>query len=151
MTALLESPGTPRHRTEREEQVLSALAEGVGSVDEIVTFVYPRDLADNLREAASRNVRTHLQKLVEEGRVAQSSSHLRADSGLRMKFERRLRLGSGGPGCGLMAGVWLAAIGAVLISPVGEWIVKGIGWAVTGNRRNRCSYDSVGMADKPAP
>ena len=63
-----------RHRTEREEQVLSALAESVGSVDEIVTFVYPRDLADNLREAASRNVRTHLQKLVEEGRVAQSSS-----------------------------------------------------------------------------
>lgn len=63
-----------QHRNEREEQVLSALAEGAGSVDEIVTFVYPRDLADNLREAASRNVRTHLQKLVEEGRVAQSSS-----------------------------------------------------------------------------
>ena len=49
-----------------------------------------------------------------------------------MKFERRLRLGSGGPGCGLMAGVWLAAIGAVLISPVGEWIVKGIGWLLLG-------------------
>ena len=27
-----------------------------------------------------------------------------------------------------MAGVWLAVIGAVLISPVGEWIIKGIGW-----------------------
>ena len=62
------------HRNEREEQVLSALAEGAGAVDEIVSFVYPRDLADNLREAASRNVRTHLQKLVEEGRVAESSS-----------------------------------------------------------------------------
>ena len=63
-----------RHRNEREEQVLSALAEGADSVDEIVTAVYPRDLADNLRSAAARNVRTHLQKLVEEGRVAESSS-----------------------------------------------------------------------------
>ena len=57
-----------RHRNEREEQVLAALAEGAESVDEIVTAVYPRDLADNLRGAAARNVRTHLQKLVEEGR-----------------------------------------------------------------------------------
>ena len=63
-----------RHRNEREEQVLAALAEGVGSVDEIVTAVYPRDLADNLRSAAARNVRTHLHKLVEEGRVAEASS-----------------------------------------------------------------------------
>ena len=63
-----------RHRNEREEQVLAALAEGVGSVDGIVTAVYPRDLADNLRSAAARNVRTHLQKLVEEGRVAEASS-----------------------------------------------------------------------------
>ena len=31
-----------------------------------------------------------------------------------------------------MAGVWLAAIGAVLISPVGEWIIKGIGWITLG-------------------
>ena len=45
-----------------------------------------------------------------------------------MNYERRIRIGGGGPGCGLMAGVWLAAIGAVLISPVGEWIIKGIGW-----------------------
>ena len=63
-----------RHRNEREEQVLAALAEGAESVDEIVTAVYPRDLAENLRAAAARNVRTHLQKLVEEGRVAEASS-----------------------------------------------------------------------------
>ena len=63
-----------RHRNEREEQVLAALAEGAVSVDEIVTSVYPRDLADNLRSAAARNVRTHLQKLVGEGRVSESSS-----------------------------------------------------------------------------
>ena len=63
-----------RHRNEREEQVLAALAEGAVSVDEIVTSVYPLDLADNLRSAAARNVRTHLQKLVGEGRVSESSS-----------------------------------------------------------------------------
>ena len=50
-----------------------------------------------------------------------------------MNYERRtIRFGSGGPGCGLMAGVWLAAIGAVLISPVGVWIIKGIGWLLLG-------------------
>ena len=49
-----------------------------------------------------------------------------------MKYERRIRIGSGGLGCGWMAGVWLAAIGAVLISPVGEWIIKGIGWLLLG-------------------
>ena len=43
-----------------------------------------------------------------------------------------MRFSGGGPGCGLMAGVWLAAIGAVLISPVGEWIIKGIGWLILG-------------------
>ena len=45
-----------------------------------------------------------------------------------MAYGRRMRFSGGGPGCGLVAGVWLAAIGAVLISPVGEWIIKGIGW-----------------------
>ena len=51
-----------------------------------------------------------------------------------MNYERRtIRFGGGGgPGCGLMAGVWLAAIGAVLISPVGVWIIKGIGWLLLG-------------------
>ena len=32
----------------------------------------------------------------------------------------------------MLVGVWLAAIGAVLISPVGEWIIKGIGWVTLG-------------------
>ncbi len=49
-----------------------------------------------------------------------------------MNYERRIRFGGGGPGCGLLAGVWLSAIGAVLISPVGEWIIKGIGWLLLG-------------------
>ena len=49
-----------------------------------------------------------------------------------MNYGRRIRIGGGGPGCGVMVGVWLAAIGAVLISPVGEWIIKGIGWLLLG-------------------
>ena len=49
-----------------------------------------------------------------------------------MGYRRRIKLGGGGPGCGLLVGVWLAAIGAVLISPVGEWIIKGMGWLLLG-------------------
>ena len=49
-----------------------------------------------------------------------------------MSYGRGVRFTGGGPGCGLVAGVWLAAIGAVLISPVGEWIIKGIGWLLLG-------------------
>ena len=61
-----------RHRHEREEQILAALAHGATSADEIVTAVYPRDLAANLRHAAARNVQTHLQKLIDEGRAAET-------------------------------------------------------------------------------
>ena len=49
-----------------------------------------------------------------------------------MGYQRGIQFSGGGPGCGLLAGVWLAAIGAVLISPVGEWIIKGIGWITLG-------------------
>ena len=61
-----------KHRTEREDQVLAALVSGVDSVDDIVSAVYPRNLRRNLRSAAARNVRTHLGKLTEEGRVNES-------------------------------------------------------------------------------
>lgn len=49
-----------------------------------------------------------------------------------MGYQRGIRFSGGGPGCGLVVGVWLAAIGAVLISPAGEWIIKGIGWVTLG-------------------
>ncbi len=61
-----------RHRQEREEQVLAALAEGADTVEEAVKAVYPRNLRKNLRGAAARNVGTHLAKLMEEGRVHQN-------------------------------------------------------------------------------
>jgi glyoxylase-like metal-dependent hydrolase (beta-lactamase superfamily II) len=60
------------HRNEREQQVLAALRKGLANVYDIVDDVYPKDLRRNLREAAARNVRTHLAKLVEEGRVEES-------------------------------------------------------------------------------
>ena len=63
-----------RHREEREEQVMAALSAGASTVEQVVTAVYPRNLRRNLRNAAARNVRTHLEKLVEEGRVAESST-----------------------------------------------------------------------------
>ena len=66
--------GYIRHRKEREDQVLAALESGVDSVDSIVTAVYPRNLRRNLRSAAARNVRTHLGKLTEEGRVTESEA-----------------------------------------------------------------------------
>ena len=58
-----------RHRTEREEQVLSALQKGISAVDDMVRDVYPRNLDRRLRRAAARNVMAHLDKLVKEGRV----------------------------------------------------------------------------------
>ncbi|MBI4312683.1 MAG: MBL fold metallo-hydrolase [Chloroflexi bacterium] len=61
------------HRKEREQQILAALKKGITDVYQIVDDIYPRDLRRNLREAAARNVRTHLAKLVEEGRVAEKA------------------------------------------------------------------------------
>ncbi len=61
------------HRQQREEQVVAALEAGAHTVDEIVRAVYPRNLRKNLREAAARNVRTHLAKLAEEKRVQEQA------------------------------------------------------------------------------
>lgn len=63
-----------QHRQQREEQILSAMENGASTIDEMVRAVYPRNLRKNLRGAAGRNIRTHLEKLVEEGRVAEDSS-----------------------------------------------------------------------------
>ena len=65
------------HRQGREEQVVAAVAGGAGTVDEIVTVVYPRNLRKSLREAAGRNVRTHLEKLRQDGRVAETAATYR--------------------------------------------------------------------------
>ncbi len=59
------------HRQGREDQVLIAVSEGSSTVDEIVSAVYPHNLRRNLRDAAARNVRTHLAKLKAENRVVE--------------------------------------------------------------------------------
>jgi glyoxylase-like metal-dependent hydrolase (beta-lactamase superfamily II) len=66
-----------KHRQEREEQVLTALKGEARTVDQAVSTVYSRNLRKNLREAATRNIRTHLTKLKEEGRVIETSATYR--------------------------------------------------------------------------
>jgi glyoxylase-like metal-dependent hydrolase (beta-lactamase superfamily II) len=63
-----------QHRREREAQVLAALAGGASTVAGIAGAVYSRNLRNNLREAAARNVRTHLEKLLAEGCIAEHSA-----------------------------------------------------------------------------
>ena len=63
-----------QHRQDREDQVVEALKVGANTVDEVVRAVYPRNLRRNLRQAAARNVRTHLVKLEEEGRIKEDST-----------------------------------------------------------------------------
>ena len=40
----------------------------------------------------------------------------------------RFRMGSAEPGAGIGCGGILAVVGLILVSPVGEWLIKGIGW-----------------------
>ena len=60
------------HRLHREGQILAALGDGHTDVYDIVRAVYPKNLRRSLREAAARNVRTHLAKLVQEGSVRET-------------------------------------------------------------------------------
>tara|TARA_B110000116_G_C16778451_1_gene557012 strand:+ start:206 stop:1039 length:834 start_codon:yes stop_codon:yes gene_type:complete len=63
-----------QHRKNREVQIINALSNNSSqTVYEIVDFVYPKDLNPNLREAAARNVRTHLTKLSEEGKIEETN------------------------------------------------------------------------------
>ncbi len=61
-----------KHRQEREQQILAALAQGITDIPAITRYVYPPNLRKGLRAAAERNVATHLQKLIHEGRVVQT-------------------------------------------------------------------------------
>jgi ribonuclease/clavin/mitogillin len=68
------------HRDMRERQILRALEQGVSNVRDIARAIYPRNLRKGLRQAAERNVATHLAKLVKEGRVEETPAryHLRS-------------------------------------------------------------------------
>ena len=43
---------------------------------------------------------------------------------------RQMRFGMGnrGPGAGIGCGGIVFILGLILVSPVGEWLIKGIGW-----------------------
>jgi hypothetical protein len=57
------------HRKQREQQILTALAEGGEMTSwDIMMSIYT-DIDQRLRRAADGNVRTHLRKLEKEGRV----------------------------------------------------------------------------------
>lgn len=56
------------HRRMREEQVLSALAEGARTIEDMVAAIY-RDYPAELHELAARSVLAHLLKLEAEGRA----------------------------------------------------------------------------------
>ena len=66
-----------KHRQAREQQVISALDGGARTVDNVVRAVYPSNLRRNLRAAAARNVRTHLEKLIEEGLAEEHAANYR--------------------------------------------------------------------------
>jgi len=59
------------HRLEREQQLLTLLGGGRKSVDQLAAEIYP-ELDRRLMELALSQLRSHLQKLVREGRVAAS-------------------------------------------------------------------------------
>ena len=56
---------------------MDALDAGAVTVDEIVAAVYPSNLRKPLRAAAARNVRTHLEKLRQDGQVSEQPAAYR--------------------------------------------------------------------------
>lgn len=62
------------HRNLREQQILDVIAKGVSLVPEMVKIIYA-DIPEFLHPAAGTSVRSHLQKLLQEGRVEQSEDH----------------------------------------------------------------------------
>jgi ribonuclease/clavin/mitogillin len=58
------------HRNLREEQIVELLGRGVGEVGEMVRIMYA-DVPEFLHPAAGTSVRSHLRKLVREGKAEQ--------------------------------------------------------------------------------
>ncbi len=44
--------------------------------------------------------------------------------------QMQFRMGKAGPSAGIGCGGILAVFGLILVSPVGEWLIKGIGWVL---------------------
>jgi glyoxylase-like metal-dependent hydrolase (beta-lactamase superfamily II) len=63
------------HRSEREHQVMEALAAGRATPEEIVAVVYEGEVTPSLFPIAARSVLAHLLKLEREERVARTGRH----------------------------------------------------------------------------
>jgi glyoxylase-like metal-dependent hydrolase (beta-lactamase superfamily II) len=74
-----------RHRAQREEQVLQALAEGKQRPADMVPGIYGQEVPVDMYPAAARSVLAHLLKLEREGRVARTG---------RIKDERFVLVGT---------------------------------------------------------
>lgn len=57
-----------RHRKEREQQIMSLLAKAPSSVEQLFAAIYP-DVNEGVRHLARNQIRSHLIKLEQEGRV----------------------------------------------------------------------------------
>ena len=63
-----------RHRLKREKQVIAALGEGLRQVPEITDHIYQNTIKSGLRPSAERNVATHLEKLIKDGKIKKTDS-----------------------------------------------------------------------------
>ena len=68
------------HRASREREVLAAIKNGAGSVDAIVSAVYPA-LTGTLRLVAVETAHAHVNKLRAERRIVDDNGRLRTESG----------------------------------------------------------------------
>jgi glyoxylase-like metal-dependent hydrolase (beta-lactamase superfamily II) len=57
------------HRLQRHQQILEAISNGAGTIDEIVEMVYA-EVDSSLHPLAARSVRAHLRLLTDEDRIA---------------------------------------------------------------------------------
>ena len=60
------------HRINRENQVLNAIKNGYKDISAIALYIYPKNLQKNLRPAAERNVQTHIEKLLQDGKISET-------------------------------------------------------------------------------
>lgn len=66
------------HRLRRERRVLAAVRRGAGTVDQILTEAYDKDISD-VRELAAATVRAHLEKLAVEGKIVCAGDRVEPD------------------------------------------------------------------------
>jgi glyoxylase-like metal-dependent hydrolase (beta-lactamase superfamily II) len=104
--AVLDAPGKLdeylEHRASREEQVLAALAAGLGTPEEIVAAIYGDHPVD-LHQLAARSVLAHLLKLENEGR-AERRTTTGAVQWTRLEPRTCVRCGRPVRGRGLLCG-----------------------------------------------